>query len=379
LFVVCIGLLLLVALALIWSYESGSRYWERMFYRVATRESDVPPLPAAATKVSPGPGLLIELARAVIVIIFFFLVVIGRFFSNELVALLPHAPWADRGRRALGLRSVFRLVFIALALWLGFSTVVHHLYTGPRTLWMCNGNPFLQKHLEASDAARIKELQARSADDPHKMNEEPPAPGEEGYEQYWAECELPYRRYFPYSFIMFVVVGPTVLTVCFYAVCSSLWTHLTFQPRQVERLNDLTPLQEVENRIRHYKNTYADNVDKYLILLLVLLGCWCYHLWLDRYNLTESADDHTTRMIVVALMAWAGLFAALLLAYQVLMRQAARRFPEGTPRDEFQRRHGSVRFFWRTVLGSGYTWLCLIPITISAAWYVMVAYAGWQR
>lgn len=378
LFVASIAMLLLVTASLVWSYESGSRYWERMFYRIATRESDVPPLPAVAAKVSPGPGLLVEFARAVIVIVFFFLAVIGRFFWSELLALIPYAPWSSGGRRMLGLRSAFRMVFALLALWLAYSTLVHHLYVGPRTLWMCNGNPFLQKHLEDNDLAKIRELQSRPSDDPEKMNGEP-EPGMDGYDAYRAECAVPYLRYFPYSFIMFVIIGPTVLTVCFYSVCSSLWTHLILQPRQVESLDYLAPLPEVENRVRHYKKTYADNVDKYLILLLVLLGCWSYHLWLDRYNLTESAGDHTTRILVVALTVWAGLFAVLLLAYQVLIRQASRRFPEGAPRDEFESRHSSLRFFWRTVSSSGYTWLCLIPVGISAAWYATALHLGWQR
>jgi hypothetical protein len=379
LFAVCIAMLLIALASLIWSYESGSRYWERMFYRVATRESDVPPLPAVATKVSPGSGLLIEFARAVIVIIFFFLAVIGRFFAHELTALRPRVLWAGPGPRTLGLRSAFRLVFLVLAVWLGYSTVVHHLSVGPRTLWMCNGNPYLQKHLEAGDAAKVRELQNRPNDAPDKMNAEPPRPGELGYEQYRVECARPYLRYYPYSFIMFVIVGPTVMTVCFYSVCSSLWMHLILQPRRVECLADLTPLTEVENRVRHYKKTYAENIDKYLILLLLLLGCWSYHLWLDRYNLTESADDHTTLVLVVAVTVWAGLFSVLLMAYQVLIRQAARRFPEGAPREEFEARHASFRFFRKTVGGSGYTWLCLIPVLISASWYVAAVYFGWQR
>lgn len=379
LFIVCVGLLFVAAAALVWSYESGSALWERMFYALMKKEADVPPLPAEATKVSPGPGWLIEFARASIVIIFFFLVVIGRFFADELAALVPHAPWARVGPRTLGLRAVFRLMFLALAAWLGYSTVVHHLHTGPRILWMCNGNPFLQRHLEARDAAKIRELQALPADDRGHMNAEPPAAGDPEFDRYWRECRVPYLRYYPYSFVMFVLVGPTVLTVCFYSVCSSLWTHLTQQPRQIEQLSDRTPRAEVENRFRYYKATYERNADKYLILLLILLGCWAYHLWLDRYNLTESADDHTTRILIVALVSWAALFAALLLAYQVLVREAGKRFPEGDPRDNFERRHGTLRFFTRTVLGSAYSWLCLVPLAIGGAWYALAALGGWQR
>jgi hypothetical protein len=371
LFGVCVGLLLITMLSLILSYEAGSQMWERMFYRVMLSPGDVPPLPAEATKVSPGPGQLIEFARAVLVILVFFLIVIGRFFSTELLALLPHAPWADLGPRTLGLRSAFRLVFVALAVWLSVSTITHHLSAGPRNLWMCNGNPFLQKHLEAGAAAKIRELQARPADDPEKMNGEPPAPGAPGYDEYYRQCVLPYRLYFPYSFVMFVLVGPIVLTVCFYSVFSSLWAHLMLQPQQVERLSVRGPLEEIENRVRYYKQTYKDNVDKYLLMVLILLSYWAYHLWLDRYNLTAAADDHTTRIILVALAGWAGLFAAIVLAYQVLVRQAGQRFPDGAPRDGFEHRHGTFRFFWRTVSGSGYALLCLVPIGLAGAWYAL--------
>jgi hypothetical protein len=377
LFVTCIALLLVIMLALIWSYESGSQMWERMFYSVALSESDVPPLPAEVTKLSPGTGQLIEFARAVLVILVFFLVVIGLSFSREMNALLPHSPWADLGPRTFGLRSAFRLVFVTLAIWLSVSTVLHHLHAGPRTLWMCNGNPFLQKYLNGNDLAKIRELQNRPADDPQKMNGEPPAPGAAGYDEYYRQCVVPYWRYFPYSFVMFVLVGPTVLTVCFYSVCSSLWTHLVLQPKQVKELSSHTSLEELENRIRHYKETYAENVGKYLQMVLILLSCWAYHLWLDRYNLTASADDHTTRMILVALVAWAGLFAALMIAYQVLVRQAGRRFPDGAPQDSFDRRHGVIRFFWRTVSRSGAALLCLIPITVTGAWYVLAANPSW--
>lgn len=371
-------LLLVAGIALIWSYESGSALWERMFYELMRHEAEVGPLQPTATKISPGPGILIEMARAGMVIIFFFLVVIGRFFAEELYSLVPLAPWKTLGPRTLGLRSAFRIVFITIAAWMGYSTVVHHLTIGPRTLWMCNGNPFLQEHLNKNDPAKIRELQSLPADSPNKMNAEPPTAGAEDYDRYWRECQLPYLRYYPYSFVMFVLVGPTVLTVCFYAVCSTLWSHLTLQPRTIEKLDDRTPLTEVENRFRYYKSTYSSNVDKYLILLLILFACWAYHLWLDSYNLTNSANDHTTRIILVALIAWAALFAALMLAYQVLVREAGKRFPDGPSRDEFERRHGWFRFFTRTVTGSAYSWLCFVPIAAGIAWHVAGALGGWH-
>ena len=64
------------------------------------------------------------------------------------------------------------------------------------------------------------------------MNGEPPTPGQPGYGEYERQCLHPYLAYYSYSFIMFVVVAPVVLTVCFYAVCSSLWNHLITQPRR---------------------------------------------------------------------------------------------------------------------------------------------------
>jgi hypothetical protein len=375
LFLICVGLLLVAAVSSTWAYESGSARWERMFYGLARQPADVPPLGAGGDKVHPGPGELVELARASIVIFFFLLVVVGRFFAAEVAALVPRAPWARAGPRALGLRSLFRIVFVALAVWLGANTVAHHRDIGPRVLWMCNGNPFLQRHLEAADARAVRDLQGRPADDPDRMNGEPPAPGAAGYDEYRRECVVPYWRFFPYSMVMFAVVGPVVIIVCFYALCSSLWTHLIAQPGRVERVDDRAPAREVENRFRYYQGTYAGDVDKYLVMLLILLGCWAYHLWLDSRNLIASAADTTTRMLWVVLGGWAGMSAALVLAYQVLVREAGRKLPDGDARSEFGRRHGAVRFFARTVAGSSYAWLCLIPLAAIGA-YQAVAAAG---
>jgi hypothetical protein len=353
--------------------------WERMFYDLPKRPDAVPPLPEVATKLSPGPGFLVEFARAFIVIIGLLLVVIGLCFREELLALVPYAPWADVGRRTLGFRSVFRLVVLGLASWLAFSTVKHHLSTGPRTLWVCNGNPFLQAPLNKGDPAVIRELRAKDASDPMKMNAEPPAPGEEGYDEYRRQCAVPYRIYLGYSSVMFAVVGPAVLTTCFYAICLSLWTHFHIQPRRIAQVARDAGPDEAENRLLHYEDAYARNIRNYLLLLLVLLGSWAFHLWWDRYNLIDSAGDHTTRILVVALLAWLSLFTALLLPYQILVRETGQQFPAGAPRDEFERRHGWFRFFSRTVGKSIFFWLCLVPLLGSAAWAIASALFGWQR
>jgi hypothetical protein len=377
LFAVCVVLLFISTLALVVSYGWGSPMWERMFYDLNTRESQIRPLgPWPAARVNPGNGLLIEVVRAVVIIIGALLVVVGRFLGKEAAELLPHSPWAELGPRRLGLRSLFRITLLALAAWMFASTAYHHLHNGPRTLWMCRGNPFVQSYLDAGDPAELTQRQNRP-DDREKMNGEPPAPTDPGYAEYERQCLHPYLAYYSYSFIMFVLVAPVVLTVCFYAVCSSLWNHLITQPREIAELPDDADPRAVDNRLRYYEATYADDIDRYLALLLLLLSSWAYHLWWDQYNLTGTAAGHARSIIMVAVGAWVALFAVLLVTYQALVREAAQRIPDGPNARDFHRRHEYFRFFVKTLKASPYFWLCLIAGSASAVWYMCAAAFHW--
>ncbi len=378
--VVCVVLLLASLLFLIAAYESRSVLWARMFDQTPTQASQVPSLAVAAANAGgPTPGLLVEFTRAVIIIFGFLFVVVGRFLGKEAAALLPHAPWARLGPRRLGLRSLFRVSCLVLAAWLGYTTFVHHMSRGPRILWMCNGNPLLQDCLNANDQEQTKKHQEEPPEAPERMNGEPPGEGGPGYEKYWWQCVLPYRLYFGYSFIMFVIVAPTVLTVCFYTVVSSLGNHLIAQPRLIRGLRDDAAPEVVENRLRYCKQTYVEDIERYLAFLLVLLGAWAYHLWWDQYNMTGMATAETTRLILVTLGALGMLLAVLLLTYQALVQEAAKRIPEGPVHDAFHQRHVFFRFFPKTVLRSAYFWLCVAAGGAAALWRVVAALGGWQR
>jgi hypothetical protein len=378
LFAVCVVLLFISTLALVVSYGWGRPMWERMFYELNTHESQIRPLgPWPATRVNPGNGLLIEVVRAVVIIVGALLVVVGRFLGKEAAELLPHSPWAELGPRRLGLRSLFRITLIALAAWMFASTAYHHLHNGPRTLWMCRGNPFVQRYLDAGDPAELTERQKRPDDDKEKMNGEPPGPSDPEYAEYERQCLHPYLAYYSYSFIMFVVVAPVVLTVCFYAVCSSLWNHLITQPREIAELPDDADPRAVDNRLRYYEATYVADIDRYLALLLLLLSSWAYHLWWDQYNLTGTAAGHARSIIMVAVGAWVALFSVLLVTYQALVREAAQRIPDGPNARDFHRRHEYFRFFVKTLKASPYFWLCLIAGSASAVWYICAAAFHW--
>jgi hypothetical protein len=352
LFAVCVVLLLISTLALVVSYGWGSPMWERMFYELNVRESQIRPLgPWPATRLNPGNGLLIEIVRAVVIIIGALLIVVGRFLGKEAAELLPHFPWSSLGPRRLGLRSLFRIMLLALAAWMCVSSASHHLHNGPRTLWMCRGNPFVQRYLDAADPSELRERQGRADDDKEKMNGEPPGPADPEYGEYERQCLHPYLLYYSYSFVMFVVVAPIVLTVCFYTVCSSLWNHLITQPREIAELQDDADPRAVDNRLRYYEATYVDDIDRYLALLLLLLSSWAYHLWWDQYNLTGTAAGHARSIIMVAVVAWIALFSVLLLTYQALVREAAKRIPDGATADDFRRRHEYFRFFLKTLRG----------------------------
>jgi hypothetical protein len=380
LFVICVLLLLVSTAALVAAYGTGSPLWERMFYKLAVVPEDVPRLGSAATsKGGLCAGMLVELVRSLLVILGMLLIATGWFFGQEALQLVPHAPWARLGPRRLGLRSAFRLVFLGLAGYLFVITLVHHGYHGPRNLWMCNGNPFLQEALDANDVATLAERQGKNPDDPSKMNREPPRWGEPGYDDYWWWCVLPYRCYYGYSFVMFVLAAPTVLTVCFYTVCSSLWNHLIAQPRQVAALPDDTKTEEIANRFRYYAGTYVEDIDRYLILLLMLLSCWAYNRWWDQNNLTRQASEHTTEFFIFSLGMWCLMFAGLLLAYPPLVQEAVKRFPSGAALDDFSRRHQPFRFFGQSVSRSSYFWLCLLVGAAGVLWYVRAGLAGWKQ
>jgi hypothetical protein len=379
LFAVCVVLLLISTLALVVSYGWGSPMWERMFYELNVRESQIRPLgPWPATRLNPGNGLLIEIVRAVVIIIGALLIVVGRFLGKEAAELLPHFPWSSLGPRRLGLRSLFRIMLLALAAWMCVSSASHHLHNGPRTLWMSRGNPFVQRYLDAADPSELRERQGRADDDKEKMNGEPPGPADPEYGEYERQCLHPYLLYYSYSFVMFVVVAPIVLTVCFYTVCSSLWNHLITQPREIAELQDDADPRAVDNRLRYYEATYVDDIDRYLALLLLLLSSWAYHLWWDQYNLTGTAAGHARSIIMVAVVAWIALFSVLLLTYQALVREAAKRIPDGATADDFRRRHEYFRFFLKTLRGSPYFWLCLVAGGASALWYICAATLQWQ-
>jgi serine/threonine protein kinase len=359
LIITCMVLLLVAGTALVASYGTGSARWERMFYRMAATEDQVPPLGGSGKAGGLGPGLLVELARVFFIVGGLLMIVVGRFFARELGQLVPAAPWAALGPRQLNLRSVFRLMYAGLMVGLIFSTLAHHYHIGPRILWMCNGNPFLQRYIDASDVAATRELQGLPDDDPHKMNGEPPSPGDPRYSEYWWDCVFPYWLYCPYSFVMFVLAAPVVLTVCLYAVCANLWTHLITQPRTIADLPDDTRPDEVESRLRYYKLTYVEDLDRSLVLLLTLLSGWVFHEWLDRDNLTERGKEHTIEITLFAVIAWAVMFGILLLAYQPLYREATKRIPDGRLQDEFRANHQPFRFFSGAITGSFYFWLSL--------------------
>ena len=217
------------------------------------------------------------------------LIVVGRFLGKEAAELLPHFSWSNLGPRRPGLRSFFRIMLLALAAWMFVGSAAHHLYNGPRTLWMSRGNPFVQRYIDGPDPAELAERQSRADDDKEKMNGEPPRPTDPEYGEYERQCLHPYLAYYSYSFVMFVLVAPVVLTVCFYTVCSSLWNHLITQPREIAELPDDANPRAVDNRLRYFEATYVDDIDRYLALLLLLLCSWAYHLWWDQYNLTATA------------------------------------------------------------------------------------------
>lgn len=255
-------------------------------------------------------------------------------------------------------------------------TYYHHVSTAPRILWMSNGNPYIQKLCEGSDPVRLKEYQELPDGHRNKMNGEPPKEGEPRYDEYWTQCIYPYRLYFPYSFVMFVLTGSTVLTVGCYAVFFSLLEHLRHQPKRISELPDDTHPFAVDNWVRYYKETYTDDVDRYLIFLLVMLGAWAYHQWFDRANMTGTAVEYTTVMILLAMSVWAGLFSALVFTYHTLIREAAKRIPEGRMMEDFYYRHGFVKFFRRTVFQSVYFWLSVVAGAILVSSYFRSMIAG---
>jgi hypothetical protein len=257
------------------------------------------------------------------------------------------------------------------------STAAHHLYNGPRTLWMSRGNPFVQRYIDGPDPAELAERQRRPDDDKERMNGEPPGPTDPEYGEYERQCLHPYLAYYSYSFVMFVLVAPIVLTVCFYTVCSSLWNHLITQPREIAELPDDSDPRAVDNRLRYYEATYIDDIDRYLALLLLLLSSWAYHLWWDQYNLTATAAGHARSIIMVAIGAWVALFLVLLVTYQALAREAAKRIPEGAIADDFRGRHEYFRFFVKTLRASPYFWLCLVAGGASVVWYICAAALHW--
>jgi len=379
LFVICTALLLVSSVSLFAAYGSGSPMWERMFYDTHARESEVRPLGAwPASRPNPGPGTLVELGRSAIMIVGFVLVLVGRFLGKEAAELVPHLPWSRLGPRRLGLRSLFRIVFLALVGLMGASTVFYHLHDGPGLLWKCRGNPYHQGSLDADDPAQTRQHPDKPNDSSDKWSRKPPEPGKPDYDEYRRQCLRPYQFYLGYSFILFALAGPAVLTVSFYAVCSSLWDHLITQPRLIGELRDDANPRAVNNRLRYFEGTYVEDINRYLVFLLLLLVTLAYHLWWDQYNLTVAAATNTMGMIVFVLAVWGALFSVLILTYPTLVQEAAKRIPEGPPRDTFHRRHGVFPFFLKTVFGSSYFWLCPLAGLAGALYLVCARVSGWE-
>ena len=276
-------------------------------------------------------------------------------------------------------RTLFRLFLIGLAIWMAGSIVSYHVHAAPRGRSGCAAAiRSSSAYVEAGDTKMMEEL----PEDRHRQTRDerrttrtrrPRVP------DYWDECVLPYRIYFGYSCVMFVIVAPVVLTVCSYAIASSFWDHRVVQPREMASLRGHDIARRAINRLRHYKETYVDEMDRYLILLLVLVGSWAFDLWFDRYNLTEAAATYTTRMIVVALSFWAALFAALVVTYQSLVRETAP-YPGGTDAGRTASpAPGSSGSFCATILVSPYSWLCVCAAATAGLWYVWAGVTGWHR
>ena len=86
---------------------------------------------------------------------------------------------------------------------------------------------------------------------------------------------------------------------------------------------------------------------------------------------------HGRSIIMVAIGAWVVLFSVLLLTYQALVREAAKRIPDGSPGADFRRRHEYFRFFLKTLTASPYFWLSLVAAGASVVWYICAAIFHW--
>jgi hypothetical protein len=376
---VCIGLMLVCALALMVSYGLKSPQWARMFTNVAHTPKELP---------SPGvqrsafsSGFFVELFRAVIYVGLCLFWILGIVFHDETRRLIPYAPWrADLGPRRLTLRSWFRAGFLFLGIGLAVTTIDHHIDVGPVVLWRCNGNPFLEPYVYGSDEDVERALRALPPDERHELagdfrpRLEPP-------EQFRAYCLYPYLVYLPFSLVMFVLVMDAFLAVGLYALCSAAWTHAVLQTRRMEDFCKGSPSElQIRNRFASCKDSMAVTLRKFSSFLVFLLLALWYGFWFDRYNITITAFKASWMALVTMLAVLAALVGVLWIAYGQLLDTALRALPAGERAEAFRFQNRAARFFKEKMFGPGYLPICLIlAVTGVPLWWVVSSWKQWPR
>jgi hypothetical protein len=297
----------------------------------------------------------------------------GAVFHDEIRRLVPYAPWRwDIGPRRLTPRSLFRVGFLVLVGVSAHLTYKHHFHVGPELVWKCSGNPFLQPDVEQN---RVPPPQLKN-----DWRQSVPKADDEQHEQYRNQCVWPYKMYFPYSMVNFVVILPVVLTVGVYSLIAAIRLHYQLQPAWMAELCQSSRLQaQLVNRFRYYRSTIFQSLERFFVFLLILLIALWYGMWFDRYNLTITAAKEYLVAMGMVFGVWCASFLTLWLAYRRLRRMTADNLAE-VNRTEFIRRHTDRQFFAESVRRSEY-WpvAAFLLVTGYPLWLVVSGIWGWDR
>jgi hypothetical protein len=374
---VCVLLLMICFVALWASYGVAGPQWVRMFTHIAHKREEL--AGGMAERSAFSSGFFVELFRAVIYVGLCLFWILGMVFRDETLRLIPYAPWrTDVGPRRLTVRSWFRAGFLVVALGLTTTTIEHHIDLGPKVLWRCNGNPFLEPYVYGDAEQMRQAIESLRESDRKDFR---PEPGPSEYAQYEVQCLYPYLLYLPFSLVLFVMVMDGFLVLGLYALCSAAWTHAVLQTRRMDEFCKSSPSElQVRNRFLSCKDSMTVTLRKFSSFLVFLLFALWYGFWFDRYNITITAFAASWTALVVMMVVVAALVGVLWVAYGQMLDMAVRALPQGDRAEAFRRQNRAWTFFRRQTFGPGYFPVCLIlAVTGVPLWSLVSWLCHWER
>jgi hypothetical protein len=308
-------------------------YWDRMFNWTGNPEYE--------SEFGFGPGLLIEIARTMVLLLIALIVMPMFAFRDAARRLIRETP----ARRLLGLRGVPSGGGMALDVRGGFLILIffcvvslytvglHHTFQGPSQLWKTQGfrdgsrpNPVLEPRV--------------------------------GDWQYWKRCLVPYLFYSVYSLVNYLGGVTLILTFSIYAGITDLvWmSRWTSEFKRDCAQGNGSPMVLHRRFEKRFLARFGEVLERYYALAVFLLMAFAFRFWLDRINLSPSAYEFELYAFTVATVLVIVAYMVSTVFYRSALESAA---SQAQSPDVFRQHHRMKDYYAQSIQNS----VCL-PVSL---------------